>query len=145
MQHSTYFYVGKQKTADVRIHLFNFLLPTEGKLTQVETWKIRTKIYVWVCLSCLRKMPFTPQQSQRPATASSGSASLSLSLEAKTLAWEHDFLLKKTMQYHCVTLWSSTSMITPWSSSCSCLLQERLWSLDVIVCFGKCQLLAPKG
>lgn len=36
-------------------------------------------------------------------------------------------------------------MITPWSQTASCLPREGPPPLDFIGCFGKCQLLAPKG
>lgn len=49
------------------VHLFNFLLPTKGKLTQVETWKMRTKSMSESVLAALVKCPLHPSGPSGPS------------------------------------------------------------------------------
>lgn len=140
------------------VHLFNFLLPTKGKLTQVETWKMRTKSMSESVLAALVNALYTPavpaasHRQQRLCFPKSEPRGQDICMRAWLPTQTHN-AVRNTAGPHCGLPFGSCPSVAGIHShnlsleqqSPSCLLQERLWSLDFMVCFGKCQLLAPKG
>lgn len=137
----------------------NFLLRTKDELHSGRDTKNQDKIYVGMCLSCLSKMPFTPVSPSGPP-APRGLLSLHPYFqrqEAKISADEQDSACeesrrRRTLRHAAVLRLGAVrqvppriSTITPgvrWPPAC-CKRAPSL--LGFIGCFGKCQLLAPKG